>query len=91
MESLKTELGVIQSLKTELSQLKAEVDDMGALKLEVETLTAEVRELRAQAASTAVINKEFRRWRDSSDSVTSNTNTKPTLKTPPLLMLSRSA
>lgn len=88
MESLKTELGVIQSLKTELSQLKAEVDDMGALKLEVETLTAEVRELRTQAASTAVINMEFRRWRDS---VTSNTNTKPTLKTPHLLKPSGSA
>jgi hypothetical protein len=87
MESLKSELELMQSLKTEFSQLKAKVDDMGTLKEIVEALTAEVAGLRTQATSNAAIALELKQWMNS---IASNPITAHTFDTPPPTISSES-
>ncbi|KAG6842548.1 hypothetical protein C0991_000074 [Blastosporella zonata] len=59
IKSMKSELELMQSLKTEVRELKAQLNEMGSLKKEVESLTATVRDLRKEANEAAALRVDY--------------------------------
>lgn len=59
MKSLKSGLELMQSLRVELGQLQTEVTEMGTLKAQVEALSDELQVLRMQASSTTAPAREY--------------------------------
>lgn len=80
MKSLKSELELVQSLKTDSRLLKEQAEEIGSLRGKVETLTATVEDLRAQVASSAALGVEFAQLKESLESRSAT----PTFKRPGL-------
>lgn len=76
MQSQKSELEQIQSLKAEHEKLKLQVADLATLQSKFDALTIEVQALRSQAASTVALGDEVKQLKETLVTYQANAGTK---------------